>query len=203
MIHVLVGDRTEEDAKLFIRHLVGQLSAPPPLFTSDELRHYKDALAVCYAAYVPVPKTGRQGRPRHPIRQINPQLLYATVHKERVDQRVVKVESRIVYGSPEAIGKTLSESTFSTSINTAGVERHNLNLRQHSRRLIRKTNGFSKKRRNLKAQVLLVMAYYNFVLKHGTLKVKGQTGRTPAMEASLADRPWTMRELMTFRIVEN
>ncbi len=63
-------------------------------------------------------------------------------------------------------------------------------------------NGFSKKRRNLEAQVFLVMAYYNFVLKHGTLKLKGQTGRTPAMAASLADRPWTMRDLMTFRIVE-
>jgi len=203
MIHALVGDRTEEDAKLFVRHLVGQLSAPPPLFTSDELRHYREALAVCYADYVPVPKTGQQGRPRRPIRQIDPQLLYATVHKERVNQRVVSVESRIIYGSPEAITKILTESAFSTSINTAGVERHNLNLRQHSRRLIRKTNGFSKKRCNLEAQVLLVMAYYNFVLEHSSLKVKGQTGRTPAMATSLTDRPWTMRELLTYRIYDH
>jgi hypothetical protein len=58
------------------------------------------------------------------------------------------------------------------------------------RRFTRKTNGFSKKLRNLKAAVALHFAYYNFCRIHETLRV------TPAMEAGLTDHVWELDELM-------
>jgi len=83
IIHAVIGKRTEEQAKVFILGLVGKLSGSPPLFTSDELPHYKTALAECYSSSIPVPSTGKRGRPTKSIVQIDPELQYATVHKTR------------------------------------------------------------------------------------------------------------------------
>jgi hypothetical protein len=202
MIHALVGDRTEDEAKRFICELAGKLKNQLPLFTSDELPHYREALAERYSTEVPVPRTGKRGRPHNPVRQIDPNLLYATVHKERENGRVIKVEARTVFGAQSDIDSALQASTFSRVINTAGVERHNLNLRQHSRRLTRKTNGFSKIKCNLIAQVQLIMAYYNFVLGHSSLYIKGLGSRTPAMAAGIVNHKWSMCELLTYRIID-
>ena len=203
IIHVLIGKRTEAQAKLFILELVEKLSGPPPLFTSDELPHYKTVLAGCYSSSIPVPSTGKRGRPQKPIVKIDPELQYATVHKTRDKGRIVKVERRIVFGKEQDINNILENSPVSQAINTSFVERNNLTLRQHSRRLTRKTNGFSKVLRNLEAQLILVMAYYNFVRSHCSLKVKGKGERTPAMAAGLTDHKWSMSELLTYRIPDN
>ena len=203
IIHAVVGKRTEQQAKLFIFGLVGKLSGPLPLFTSDELPHYKTALAECYSTLIPVPSTGKRGQPKNPIIQIEPELKYATIHKTRDKGRIVKVEQRIMFGKEQDINKILENSPVSQTINTSFVERNNLNIRQHSRRLTRKTNGFSKVMRNLEAQVILVMAYYNFVRSHCSLKIKGKGERTPAMAAGLTDHKWSMSELLTYRIPDN
>jgi hypothetical protein len=58
------------------------------------------------------------------------------------------------------------------------------------RRLTRLTNAFSKKYENHKAAIALHFAYYNFCQIHRTLRV------TPAMEAKITDRVWTIRELL-------
>ena len=150
-----------------------------------------------------IPASFRFRRPENPIAQIDPELHYATVHKTRDNGTVVQVEQRIVFGKEQDIHKILEQSPVSHTINTADVERNNLTLRQHSRRLTRKTNGFSKVKRNLEAQVLLVMAYYNFVLAHGALKIKGPGERTPAMAAGITDHKWSMIELLTYRILDN
>jgi hypothetical protein len=153
-------------------------------------------LAVCYSTLIPVESTGKRGRPKKPIVQIDPELQYATVHKTRD-------KGRIVFGKEQDINNILENSPVSQAINTSFVERNNLTLRQHSRRLTRKTNGFSKALRNLEAQVILVMAYYNFVRSHCSLKIKGQGERTPAMAAELTDHKWSMSELLTYRIPDN
>jgi hypothetical protein len=44
---------------------------------------------------------------------------------------------------------------------------------------------------NLKASVSLFMASFNFCRVHQTLRV------TPAMEAGITDRVWTLTELLT------
>jgi hypothetical protein len=77
----------------------------------------------------------------------------------------------------------LENSLVSQAINTSFVESNNLTLRQHNRRLTHKTKGFLKVLRKLEAQLILVMAYYNFVLSHCLLKIKGKGECTPAMAA--------------------
>ena len=75
-------------------------------------------------------------------------------------------------------------------ISTSHVERQNLTMRMSMRRLTRLTNAFSKKLDNLKAAVALHFAYYNFVRIHKTLSI------TPAMEAGVTGRLWSLGDLM-------
>ena len=70
------------------------------------------------------PRTGRRGRPRQPHTVIPPKATYATVHKERENNRVVRVSTRVVFGVPEAVTKALALSSVSRSVNTCFVERH-------------------------------------------------------------------------------
>jgi hypothetical protein len=58
------------------------------------------------------------------------------------------------------------------------------------RRFTRLTNAFSKKVENLRAAVSLHFAHYNFVRVHRSLRV------TPAMEAGVSDRLWSLDELV-------
>jgi hypothetical protein len=73
---------------------------------------------------------------------------------------------------------------------TSHVERQNLTVRMQIRRLTRLKNGFSKKWENLWAAPGLPFVYYNFCRIHQTLRI------TPAMEAGIADRVWTIRKLL-------
>jgi hypothetical protein len=76
----------------------------------------------------------------------------------------------------------------SARICTAHVERQNLTIRMQMGRLTRLTNAFSKKWDNLWAAYCLHFAWYNFCRIHMKLRV------TPAMEAGIAAKPWTLRE---------
>jgi IS1 family transposase len=75
-------------------------------------------------------------------------------------------------------------------ISTSLVERQNLTMRMSMRRFTRLTNAFSKKVENLRAAVSLHFAHYNFVRVHRSLRV------TPAMEANVSDRLWSLDELV-------
>jgi transposase-like protein/IS1 family transposase len=72
---------------------------------------------------------------------------------------------------------------------TSHVERQNLTIRMHMRRLTRLTNAFSKKWDNLWAAYCVHFAYYNFCRIHTTIRV------TPAMEAGVTAHVWDMKEL--------
>jgi len=100
-----------------------------PFFTSDELKHYKDALLKVYGVHEVVEPTGKRGRPRKP--QVLPveELDCAVVHKERKKGRVVRVTTRVVFGSPERIEHKLENSPVSSYVNTSFVERNNLSIR--------------------------------------------------------------------------
>jgi IS1 family transposase len=74
---------------------------------------------------------------------------------------------------------------------TSIIERQNLTLRMHCRRLTRLTNAFSKKLTNFKAAVALNFAYYNFCLRHATLRM------TPAMAAGITNDFWTVKDLVS------
>jgi IS1 family transposase len=75
-------------------------------------------------------------------------------------------------------------------ISTSFVERQNLTMRMHMRRLTRLTNAFSKKLDNFKAAIGLHFGYYNFALLHKTLRV------TPAMAAGVSKKIWTVADLI-------
>ena len=77
-----------------------------------------------------------------------------------------------------------------THISTSIIERQNLTMRMHCRRLTRLTNAFSKKLDNFKAAVALHFAYYNFVKIHYSLRV------TPAMALGISSRLWKVEDLV-------
>jgi transposase-like protein/IS1 family transposase len=73
---------------------------------------------------------------------------------------------------------------------TSHVERQNLTIRMHMRRLTRLTNAFSKKWENLWAAYCLHFAWYNFVRIHSKLRV------TPAMQSGVTTRVWDLADLL-------
>lgn len=77
-----------------------------------------------------------------------------------------------------------------TKICTSHVERQNLTMRMQIRRLTRLTNGFSKKRANLRAMLALYFCWYNFCRMHKTLRM------TPAMAAGIVGTVWTIRQML-------
>lgn len=73
---------------------------------------------------------------------------------------------------------------------TLHIERQNLTMRMHMRKLTRLTNGFSKKWGNLQAALALHFAWFNFCRVHKSLRA------TPAMESGLTGHIWNMGELI-------
>ncbi len=98
------------------------------------------------------------------------------------------------YGPPRLIGQekvVISGTPDEDRICTSHVERTNWTLRTHLRRFTRLSNGFSRKKANLKAALALYFAYYNFVKFHKSIRM------TPAMAAGIARKPWSVSDLMT------
>jgi len=75
-------------------------------------------------------------------------------------------------------------------ISTSFVERQNLTMRMSMRRFTRLTNAFSKKLENHIAAISLHFMFYNFARVHQTLKT------TPAVAAGIADRVWTVADIV-------
>jgi hypothetical protein len=73
-------------------------------------------------------------------------------------------------------------------ISTSYVERQNLTLRMASKRFARLSNGFSKKPHL--CAVSLQVAFYNLCRVHEALR------STPAMALGIADRVWTIGDLI-------
>jgi IS1 family transposase len=98
------------------------------------------------------------------------------------------------YSPAKCIGcdmKTISGVPDPAHVSTSYVERQNLTMRMSMRRFTRLTNGFSKKVDNHGHAVALYFMYYNFCRVHSSLRV------TPAMEAGLAQSPWSVEELVS------
>ena len=176
-----------------------------PLFVSDELPHYADGLKELFHKFIEQEPTGRRGRPRKPKKVVNADLDYATVHKTRDKGRVVKVETKIVFGSKERIEKRIKESPGNT-VNTSYVERSNLNWRLWDAHLTRKSLTFAKAFRWLKAKFAICIAFYNFIRPHETLsRAKDRTfkPKTPAMAAKITNQLWTIKQLLGDKIFVN
>jgi IS1 family transposase len=197
IICYLLGERTLDDCRRFIQDLASRLNSKP-LFTSDALDHYADALLEAYSTVLTPQPTGKRGRPRKPCQMIDPDLDYAIVRKLREGGRVVKVEYHIRYGDPQRIAAKRAKSRGEKT-NTAYVERSNGTLRQRDSHLRRKSLCFAKVKQFMGARLAIVIAYYNFVKPHGTLSRNADrttTPRTPAQAAGITYAPWSVEYLL-------
>lgn len=205
VVHHLSHQRSEPEAIAFLAKFKARTDGRPPLFTSDKLPAYVEALIANYSTLEPPPVNRGPGRPRkQPRRVLDPELCYAQVDKRREQGRVVEVRRRIIFGTPEIITEILGRQ----QINTSYVERDNLTSRQSNGRLVRKTLSHSKKAYYLQHHLDLEDAVFNFVRPHLSLRValpQPSNGRkwhqrTPAMAAGLTDHIWTLEELLSYRV---
>jgi len=203
LIAFWIGRREIDDARQLVHTLCERGGDQKPLFVSDELSHYGTVLEEVFHQEIPPLPTGKRGRPTNPVRVIDPDLIYATVHKTREKGRVVKVERRVVYGSESNVQRCLADSP-SRTINTAYVERTNLDWRLWDAHLTRKAPTFARALPWLRAKFAITVAVYNFVRPHETLS-RG-TDRifrpmTPVMAANVTEHPWTVLELISYPVV--
>jgi IS1 family transposase len=94
--------------------------------------------------------------------------------------KCVSCESKAISGKPDP-----------KHISTSYVERHNWTIRTNMRRYTRLSNGLSRKIENHWSAVALNYFAYNFIRIHRSLRV------TPAMAADVADRLYSVSDLVT------
>jgi IS1 family transposase len=127
-------------------------------------------------------------------RVFGPACAYGQVIKTRRNDRIVKVERRIVLGGASRLKQALRNSEDSVELNTSFVERLNLTIRQGSAYLGRRTICQARWRECLEDHIELFRCYYNFVRPHRALKF-GREVRTQAMQAGLNRRQLTLSEI--------
>ena len=140
------------------------------------------------------------------------ELLYAQVVKSYRRRRLVGIKHRVVFGTQLAIEQVLAACGW--TINTAFVERLNLDIRQRVAAIGRRVNTLCQGEAGLQQQLVLFQVYHNFVLPHASLRQAlaapmATNGRgsakvwrpcTPAMAAGLTDHVWGLREVLMFRV---
>jgi len=203
---VVPGERTAENVAAvvedFRRRTGGRLM---DLITTDGYLAYEDAILAAYRETITPPPTGKRGRPRAPYKVAPEGLTYAIVEKTREKGRVVKVATRVVFGTMAAVLLALGMSKVSRAINTAFVERENATDRHRNARKARRTYRFSKDWRYHEAVTYLTLYAYNFCWPVRTLRVRDDRGhwrpRSPAMAAGLANHVWSMADWFTMPAV--
>lgn len=203
ILGIVVGPRTFETALSLIALTAGIVMGVPCYF-SDGFSCYYNALLEFYHQLKVFPKTGKRGRPKQPVKEPHPDLVYAQVIKEKKKGRLIGISPRIRCGA-----ERLAKLGF--NIGTSFLERLNLTIRQSLAPFGRKTLGFSKKRENLKKQTIFFQVFYNFARPHMSLREeisdsadrfqKKWRPKTPGMAAEITDHVWEFRELLTYKHV--
>mgnify|MGYP001615307084 FL=1 len=167
MISWLVGQRDSRHADMFLNDVASRVTGRPQI-TTDGLHAYRWAI---HSAF--------DGQVDHAVvRKIYGQ---GYTDSGRYSPPICKgCEKEAASGNPDM-----------DKASTSYVERQNLTMRMGMRRMTRLTNGFSKKVQNLEHAVSLHFMHYNYCRPHGSLG-----GKTPAEAAGLADRRWTLEELV-------
>jgi len=162
-----LGRRTGWDAHDFMAKLAAATGGRFQL-TTDGFSAYPDAVEYNFGAQVDyamlVKEFGSEG---------------GEEARRYAPPRLIGAEKIKVAGDPDE-----------ARICTSHIERHNWTLRGHLRRMTRLSNGFSRKRANLRAALALFFAYYNFCKFHKSIRM------TPAMAAGLTRRPWSIGDLL-------
>lgn len=213
ILAVDVGDRTLVMAQHLV-HQVTQVLAShcAPLFLTDGFREYLTALVTHYGRWVHPERRQAKGPQPKPRWMPRPGLLYAQVVKRYRRRRLVGGTHRVIFGAAETIASILTKRGW--KINSAFVERLNLDFRQHVAAIGRRVNTLCKHEVGLRQQLALFHTYHNFVLPHASLRlplpelepipesgaIKRWQPRTPALAAGLTDHVWSLREVLMFRV---
>lgn len=203
VVSLVVGKRTADATRELVRDFRRRTGGRVMrLMTSDEYPAYADAIRAAYGRVVVPARTGRPGRPRKPYTVVPRAVTSATVHKERENNRVVRVSTRVVFGSASAVARAVAASAVGRVANTSFVERHNGTDRNRCSRKARKSYAFSKDWEVHRAATAFSYFSYNFCWPVRTLRVRGGRRRwqkrTPAMAAGLADHVWSLSEWLTY-----
>jgi transposase-like protein/IS1 family transposase len=186
LLEIVVGPRTLETSKSLVKATAQRLAlACWPIWCSDGLESYGEALLSLFHILLHFLQTGRRGRPRKPQQVVHPKLKYGQVVKHHAGHRLVSVTKRVIFGVVELVPLA--------KILTSLRERLNGTIRLHVSPLRRKTRAFAKCRNTLHLHVQLFKSYYNLCLGHSSLGA-----RTPAQAAGLTNHKWAIRELLTY-----
>jgi hypothetical protein len=204
---VVPGARVTESVVEVVAEVKDRLGEQPPaLMTSDEYAAYETVIATTFSEVVPQAPAGPGRRPLMPERRPAAGLTYATVHKEREQDRVVAVHRKVVLGSQEAVERALKASVCSRTINTSFVERQHATDRGRNARKSRRTYRFSKDWQVHEAMTYYTTYKYDFCWPVRTLRSQGEDGRweqrTPAMAAGLAEHVWSLKEWISFPAIQ-
>jgi IS1 family transposase len=213
LVVVEVGSRTLAMAQRVV-HQVTEALAPGcvPLFLTDGLKDYATALLTHFGQWMHPERRQERGPLPKPRWIPLPELLYAQVVKSYRRRRLVGVTHRVVFGTQLAIEQGLEACGW--TINTAFVERLNLDLRQRVAAIGRRVNTLCQGEAGLQQQLVLFQVYHNFVLPHASLRqalakpiptngsgsAKVWRPCTPAMAAGLTDHVWSLQEVLCYRV---
>ncbi len=174
----LVGARTYQNTKRFVRSVAdAAITGSVPLITTDGFKFYTPAIRCVFG----------------------PVCVLGQVIKKIRNNRVVRVATRTVIGAQWKLDRALAESEDSTKLNTAFIERLNLTIRQGSAYLNRRSPCHARRIGTLEEGLELLRCYYNFCRPHESLRF-GREVRTPAMQAGLATRKLSFREIFSDRV---
>ena len=203
-----VGTRTLALAQHVV-HQVGQVLAPGcvPLFLTDGFKEYGTAILAHFGHWVQPQRRPDKGPLPKPRWMPLPALLYAQVVKSYRRRRLVGVKHRVVFGTQLAIEQVLTACGW--RINTAFVERLNLDIRQRVAAVGRRVTTLCQGADSLLGQLVVFQTYQNFVVPHASLRQPLQVPEptngsgsakvwrpcTPAMAAGLTDHVWSLREV--------
>jgi len=192
IVDFVIGPRKQHMADKLLE-LVSKRFKSIPLFVTDGLKFYAEAILKKYGELMEFPRTGKRGRPKKPKVVPRKDLRYAQVIKNEEVGGSKKIVRKVIFGD------NIEQNQISTSL----LERQNLTFRQDNNRVSRKTIGFSKKTEWLVNHMRLYCTHFNFCREHGGLKYEdeGKVKRknTPARECGITELKWKFRDLMTFR----
>ncbi len=122
ILAAVVGPCPSETALTLIQK-TARIVAGIPAFFSDGFSAYLQALIECYHTLQTFPRTGTPGRPKNPVKEPHPDLVYGQIVKKTRKGRLVEITTRILCGTERFVEMGL---TISTTL----LERLNLTFRQ-------------------------------------------------------------------------
>jgi transposase-like protein/IS1 family transposase len=172
-----VGRRTKRSTRLFLasaRKTCGY-GPEPVLVTTDPYVYYEPELR----------------------RAFGPRCVYVQVENLYRRDRVLRTESRLVFGHPHRYAAARARLEDGQRPNTSYIERLNLFVRRSTSYLQRRTPAPARVMRTLSDALDVLRCYYNFIKPHSSLRF-GTVTRTPAMQAGIFNRALTFRDIFNW-----